>query len=117
MLTALLLIAGHFIGDWFCQTRYMARNKSKYISVLLMHVLIVVCVLNTFLLIVKDFNDIYIPLLIYGLAHGIQDWFIWRIYARYYYNPQRGNDDNPAFFNTIAIDQMLHLGLLVYLFC
>ncbi len=115
---AISLIAAHFIGDWLLQSRFIAQNKSKNLYVLGGHLCIVgaaLCV--AFLLTGYQHTQIAgIKFLIYILAHGVQDWFIWRFYAKYFHNPQKPDIENSAFFKTIAIDQFIHLSLLMYLF-
>jgi hypothetical protein len=130
----ILLILAHFIGDWLFQTRYMALNKSKKFGVLLFHVILVSNFIGCVVLWHHNWHsDFAGPLLINGIAHGIIDWNIWKIYAKIrgdnafeldyhsYVNGEPAINKESVkhdyyFYSTIALDQMLHLTLIILLF-
>lgn len=138
---AILLIVAHFVGDWFAQPRWMAESKSSSWSVLLFHLLLITVAIQLiygnaavcFKLV--DTSHLVRNLGVNALLHGLIDWNIWRLYTRI-----RGDDaiesfhtetstwntsvharhvrmvhDYP-FYATIALDQTLHLVVLLALF-
>ena len=117
-LLAVSLVVAHFVGDWFCQTRQVALNKTKYVDVLLKHLFIVGCFVATPVLLLGhgDLGLRIVLLLVYVILHGAQDWNIWRLYEKGFYNPRIANSDNNWWYRFLAIDQMLHLSLLMVMF-
>lgn len=136
------LVAAHFLGDWVLQPRWMAINKSKLSIVLFHHLMIVNTILS--FVIFYPYHDYPISRVYYWLinivAHGIIDWYIWRIYAKirgknlfYEWDLFGDGKTEPIsikeiddghfivrkdywFYTTIAIDQFLHLTILFWLF-
>lgn len=111
----LILLAAHFTGDWFLQSRKMATSKSGSFSVALEHGAIVTAVL--FLAGLWLFSDKAIVLLfaLYnGIAHIIQDIGIWKLYAEVHkHKPSFKWWEDYWFYTGVAVDQLLHLSLLV----
>ena len=110
------LIAAHFIGDWALQSRKMAMGKSSSKRILVNHISIVSLIL---LLVLIPFNvpatEVIVKLGINAIVHGIIDWNIWSFYKKdkpsnFEYWKDKG------FYDTIALDQFLHLGTLAVLF-
>jgi hypothetical protein len=117
-----ILISTHFLADWVFQSRDIAENKSKKFSALYEHVSIN---FFTFWLVLEltsrfgsyTFGDKeWILLIVYCVLHGVQDWFIWRGYAKFFHKEGVDKTNNKAFWNTIAVDQFIHLTLLMVLF-
>lgn len=118
----ILLGVAHLCGDWLLQSREMARNKSTVPEILELHLLIVTFCLS--LVVLPHWGSLGILLLIANFfAHGVIDWNIWSIYGRI-----RGDNTFETggvvkrvnydywFFATVAIDQFLHLAVIIYLF-
>ena len=112
------LIIGHFLLDWILQPRKMAKQKSSDFKTLLAHLAINFIGL---LLITWAFSGISLPTLlllnlINIITHGIIDWNIWtlakNIMSRYQDEVKR----EYIFYSIIAIDQSLHLTILMLLF-
>jgi len=114
----------HFIFDWFLQPRDMAENKSKDFNVLVQHgqYQFVGALIFFGFCGARMFTGL-IGALVYAGIHMFQDWNIWRKYASYRANkvasytlttpvaPDNVYKD-PWFWNTIAVDQFLHLTIL-----
>ncbi len=115
---ASVLIFCHFVGDWLLQDRYVAENKSKKISILLYHLLTVHLVLVAGM-VGMGFDatpSLLICLAINAAIHGVLDWTIWKIYAKFWHDPETPIHKQKAFYNTIAVDQCIHLACLMVLF-
>ena len=111
------LVAAHFIGDWICQPRWMAVNKSKCFPTLLRHL----CIVSFFLLLVSIPVLGLLPALLAvslnAYAHGIIDWYGWKWYKRKFeFLSDHEHLNNYWFYTTIAIDQFLHLAIIIILF-
>jgi hypothetical protein len=120
-LLASALIVCHFVGDWLLQSRYIAENKSRNFWVLINHLAIVHAILIIGLYIVgyiTRVNLFYVTgaLIVNTILHGLIDWHIWKFYVKYYHDPLNPDKKPKAFYNTIAIDQSLHLICLMYFF-
>jgi hypothetical protein len=115
----LSLLAAHFLGDWFLQSRNMAKNKSVYFHALLEHLVAVTTCLS--LLLLFFYNMGITPtfpvqkLFINAVLHGIIDWFGWSFYKRGKPTNFKYWEDK-GFYDTIAIDQFLHITILFILF-
>ncbi len=116
--TAIMLIVSHFVGDWFLQGRTIAENKSKSVPILCAHVCIIgVVMCAAFLLTGYPHTQATgIKLLMYLILHGLQDRYIWRYYEHTFHDPANPDRKGKPFYTTIAIDQMIHLSLLMYFF-
>lgn len=140
---AILLILAHFSGDWLLQTRAMAENKSRYFTTLLFHLALMLSPIAAVVIILHPMpaNPLVGALFLYAVAHGIQDWYLWRFYVqirggdnafevptggqpfwrglqetKVYATPKLNMRHDYAFYSTIAIDQMLHLVVLFLIF-
>lgn len=112
-LAIISFLAAHFVGDWVFQSRRIAQEKSSYINTLLYHLCIVTVALSVPFLIFTSKNTIY--LIVNALLHGLIDWNIWKWYKRRVpANFQYWKDK--TFYNTIALDQFLHLTTIFLLF-
>jgi hypothetical protein len=95
----LALVWCHFLGDFICQTSYMALNKSKSNAVLFQHVAVY-----------------SLPLYLFGVwfalinlvLHFATDWVTSRITSRLWYY-----EDKHWFFVVVGFDQAIHLTCLV----
>ena len=119
------LILAHFVSDWILQSRAIAEAKSKNLFLCLFHG----WVNGLFLFTAVGINALYGVsinwaqnafwfLLFYTSCHTLQDWFVWRGYARI--RGPKLTDDKPFykdywFYTTIAIDQIVHLVIIFYL--
>jgi len=109
-----LMLVGHFVGDWLWQPRDMALRKSKELVVLLRHLFRVNLCLMPFYLAAYDWEQFVIAALAYVILHGLQDWYWWRLVGgqldpdRYYQQKE--------FYDGIAVDQLLHLLVLTAIY-
>ena len=111
MTTAIVItiLVGHFVGDWLLQPRRWATEKSKDPVALAKHIFVVMlCLLPAYFM-----TDGYTWLAAYVLLHAVQDWYVWRL-ARHWITRLAYWEDK-RFYDTIAIDQSLHLSTLFIL--
>lgn len=110
------LIAAHFVGDWYLQPREWAAHKDHDMMVLAKHVgVVTLCVA-----VIAAFGNLsrerYLGgLTINAIVHAVIDASVWGRYrASVPADHQFWRD--PKWFNTIALDQFLHIALLLVLF-
>jgi hypothetical protein len=129
--TILFILALHWIGDFICQSRWMADNKSKNPIALSVHVLTYGFILTTFLafgypvlrMIAGCIDGKWeyppdMPMLTFlglvsyvGVNMGLH-WFtdlITSQFTKYFWNKKNVS----AFFSTIGFDQLIHSFCLV----
>lgn len=130
----ILLFGLHLIADGFLQSRKMAKNKSKEISYLLLHCLILFWVFFLGgLLFLAPATAWWLAVLNTGI-HGVIDWFLWKGYSWSVLlrNPMDPGDDpdewkfhlalnfkyweDKSFYSTILLDQALHYATIVALY-
>lgn len=98
-----ILMFAHWVGDFICQTNWMAANKSKEWKPLLVHVSIYSLVLSIAAFYIADWRLVPLFLAVnFGLHLGI-DYITSRISS--YFNKKK---DMHKFFITIGFDQYLH---------
>ena len=112
------LILTHFLADWVMQPRWMAQRKSKEPFLCLYHGIIT----GLFLFLTYGLNSLYglkinweiaiIVSIVYLVCHSVQDWLIWRIYGKCM---KKEFYEDYWFYSTIAIDQSIHLSLMLWL--
>jgi len=114
------LLAAHFIGDWYCQSRQMALKKSSDFLTLLKHLVSVniylfcICVLFSISL-----SKICVAITINAIIHGLIDWNIWSNYKKSISKEKLETFEywkDKRFYDTIALDQFLHLATIFILF-
>lgn len=101
MTTIYVLLVAHFVGDFLCQTDWMALNKSKRWDALALHVLVYTLVLATFIFPMPSEASGW--LVVNAAAHFVQDAVTSRINARLWQANARH-----WFFVGIGADQLLH---------
>ena len=113
LIAIFLVLAAHFIGDFFCQTQWIAENKSKSTRVLMLHCVIYGAVLFIFSPLISlscsiPMIEMWKWITFNASLHFAVDIFTSLIYLFYYKNSgfKRG------FFNTLAGDQFIHIGCL-----
>lgn len=106
----IVILIAHYIGDFICQSRPMADNKSKNIYWLLTHGTIYSAVMFVLLLIFSraSLGIISVYILINGVLHTIVDKFS-SMYSTKFYQQKR--DYN--MFCIIGGDQLLHYIILL----
>jgi hypothetical protein len=115
LLTTLLVLVAHFVGDFVFQSDYMAKNKSKDSWVLTQHVstytvvLAIVCLPFNIALTTGQFLLFVVG---NGCAHWITDYFTSRL-SSYMWKEGRVHD----FFVVIGFDQLIHYVCLMGLMC
>ena len=115
--TLLFLIVGllfaHFVADFICQNDYVAINKSKYLPVLALHVVIYAVVLAAAsatlgsVLGTLAVGNFFLFLGINSLSHFLVDFFTSRA------NSYLWKANRHWFFCMIGFDQFLHAAILV----
>ena len=111
----LILLFGHWLADFVCQTRWQADNKSKRLDALASHVATYGIVISPFFMAVFWFAGIKaaaILILINVLAHFVVDFVTSRMTSAFW---RAGRTH--GFFIVIGADQFLHsacLGLTVH---
>ncbi len=110
----ILLLIAHFVGDFLCQPRVMALNKTKSLYYLSLHGLLVgVPVFLVFFM----FKPVLLALsltVIYVIVHCAQDFFVWTIAIRLFGESEKYWEEK-KFYDIIGFDQFLHVAFLVFL--
>lgn len=75
-----LIFILHFIADWALQSKYMSRNKSLNIKVLLQHASIHLAVFAIGLLLITTPTLALMFSLVNAVVHAFVDWYLWRAY-------------------------------------
>ena len=107
----ILLFVLHWIGDFVCQTRWMADNKSKSLLALTLHVSVYSFVLFAGLLTVSNYFSIEGFLQFMGanfMLHWITDITTSQFTKLFWLNK-----DMHKFFIVVGFDQMIHAICLV----
>lgn len=113
-LTLITLFAGHWIGDFVCQSDWMARNKSKNWKALSLHVTIYSLVMLGFFAIIqfqcdRESNSAF---WLFGAitfaTHFLTDAVTSRITSRLYQKQAIHN-----FFVVVGFDQLIHTTTLI----
>lgn len=97
----------HFIGDFVCQSRYIAENKGMKFSILLLHVLIYISVIWLGLSFILPTIPLGKFLLLNYLLHVLTD-FITSKFTTYFWL----KENKYGFFTTVGFDQFLHISTL-----
>lgn len=107
------LMVCHWFGDFVCQTREMAENKSKDLKVLFSHVLIYGLVLLfggcIYLFFTVGELAALTWLAVNMVAHFAIDWITSKANA---YCIE--HNDNPTFWYIVGFDQLLHITTLLF---
>lgn len=115
-----MLVASHFVGDWIFQSRSVALTKSKLLKSLLIHVALVTVALLPAAAWYAYYHGVGVmvwALSINAVLHAVQDWYGWRWYGRQFATfTDSAHFNNPWLWRQIAIDQTIHLVVLVLLF-
>lgn len=108
--TIIILLIGHYVADFVCQTDWMARNKSHSFYPRFTHILVYVGVLGLFALMIIPQSLIMWFLFFNGFAHYITDKYSSRITSKLAKEGKYGSDTIPNFgmFSIIGLDQLLH---------
>lgn len=97
------VIIVHFLFDWILQPRWMAKEKVKNTTIALTHGLIVS---------VPLFVIFWAPfVLLYAVIHGLQDRYLYGILNKLWDT----GDKETNLVNHVAIDQTLHLLILIFM--
>lgn len=120
------LLVAHFIGDFVCQSDWMALNKGRRMDALALHVAVYAGVLAVCLAAVFRLDAYSFALFISfnAVMHFMQDAFTSRLTSWLWFYPKVGEGMRPAwiqvevrqtrhwFFVAIGADQFLHYVLL-----
>ena len=106
------LIVAHILGDWIFQTEWMAENKSKKVSAMIVHLFIYHLFVLLALRYKIGFEDmsVYLVLLLMIIIHTLLDlrWTVENLIKFLRINVKR----EPDKWLNITIDQALHILLL-----
>lgn len=70
----------HFVADWALQSKYMSREKSNKLSVLLQHIGVHFIVFFFGGLLLLSPMQALMFSLANAVVHGVVDWYLWRFY-------------------------------------
>jgi len=142
ILSLIIILISEYIGDFVLQSRKMALAKSTNFNVLMKHVVTVIG--TVFIGASVGFGILWqSPMalvgsaayaVIYGIIHGIQDWYIWKGYhsivKERFRITKSGDYDNKGiksfmenkdyaedkvFYDFIGLDRILHTITLILL--
>ena len=110
-----ILMFGHWVGDFICQTNWMAMGKSKRMVPLVAHVAVYTLVVTLFACVAVDWEGKEwwsMSILLFAASnaglHLVVDFITSRI-SSYFYSKK----DMHKFFITIGFDQYLHFVSIV----
>lgn len=104
--SVVVLLAGHWIGDFVLQTNVIAKEKSRNIRWLLLHVAIYIAVISVCTVILFPLNIWLAFILVNGILHFMTDLITGKLTLRFQ-NNQR------LYFIIIGFDQMIHAITLI----
>lgn len=103
----ILILVGHWIGDFVFQSTDMAVNKSSSIKWLLLHVLAYTLILLLFANFAFSWQVALGYTLINGVLHLVVDFFTSKLAAKF-------KDRRRIFYPVIGFDQLLHIVCLYW---
>ena len=115
------MILLHFLSDFILQPNVIAENKSKDWRYMFLHMVIIYAVFGPFAYWVGASQWL---VALYVCLHGLQDTYVWGAFKKYAHNRLNREDyikynlhvKDGWFWITIAIDQSIHICLLIFLF-
>lgn len=137
ILTIIILLGAHLVGDFLLQSRQIARDKSSKLSALAEHIMILAATYSIGLGLLGMFDpgmDGFDGVTFLGInliSHALIDWYVWRGYKlsvllRHTEGPgslaERANRvawgrfryyEDQWFYWTIGLDQFLHTSILI----
>lgn len=108
IMTLLLMLWAHFIGDFILQSDKMALSKSSSNKWLSLHVLIYIL---PFVVVLWTWNFVWVYVLTNAVLHFVVDYITSRAASRLW-----KADKRHWFFVVIGLDQVLHLNILLVTF-
>lgn len=111
MIQLLILFTIHWIADFVLQPEDLAKNKSKSITALAIHVYLYTGIMFMPAIIILGVINGAIFLLITFIAHFITDYFTSKWTSKLY--KQQKYYGFPAFFSVIGLDQLLHQAQII----
>jgi len=102
------ILFAHYVGDFICQTKWQATNKSKNILALLLHVTTYSLTIFAILWYQFDLNTLVYWTLLNFIGHFAVDFVTSKITSHFY---TKGNMH--PFWITIGFDQFLHYTILL----
>ena len=116
---SILLIVLHFVSDWMLQPRAVAKRKTTSLKWMLKHLIVI---WGTFALFALITNHSQWAVVVNTILHGIIDKGIWSSFAKIRgpfdeeYLKYNKYAEDYWFYFTIAVDQIIHLIILIWLF-
>jgi hypothetical protein len=122
VLGIIIILVGHYVSDFLCQSRYHARRKSTSIKVLTEHVFIystmslcfyislvaAIIIMNNELLQLSTINGALMFYIITFVTHWITDFCTSR-WTKYLFSQNK----EWKFFAVIGFDQLIHVSTLL----
>ena len=117
MILIVMFLVCDFIGDFLLQPRWMALGKSVSVKVLFYHVYSLFVPILAGMTIVAlfgtaDIFDVGFFAAIYAALHGVQDWFLWRLYKKMrpdWYKTSFKFYEDKLFYTFIGADRLAHV--------
>lgn len=111
----------HFFSDFYLQSREVAETKSNDWVSMGIHMGIIYIIFAVFAFFIDMPQWIVV---LYVLCHGIQDKYLWTYFKKYAYKREDIEDyvkynlhtKDDKFWNTLALDQCIHICLMIFLF-
>ena len=101
-----MLLIGHWIGDYVLQTNVIAKEKSRNIKWLLIHVAIYMTVISACTFILLPQNKWLAFIIVNGILHFMTDLVTSKLTLKFQSNQR-------IFFIIIGFDQMIHAITLI----
>lgn len=102
----IVILLGHWVGDYLLQGNIIADQKSKSIRWLTIHVLVYTITLIVFSLFLFSWADALRLSFLNGIFHFITDLFTSRLSSKCKLNPR-------IFYTIIGFDQLIHTATLI----
>ncbi|NKI30461.1 DUF3307 domain-containing protein [Croceivirga thetidis] len=103
----LIILLGHWVGDFVLQTSSMANEKGHSIKWLLLHVLLYTITLLVTASLVFSWQIAFGYTVISALLHLVTDFFTSKLAARFADKPR-------IFYPILGFDQLLHVACLYW---
>ena len=103
----IVLLFAHWLADFVYQSDWMAKNKSKRIDALLLHVWVYMSIIALFALPILGLVNGIIFILVNGAAHFCIDFVTSRISSKFFADQDYHNG-----FVIVGLDQWIHQAIM-----
>jgi Protein of unknown function (DUF3307) len=98
---AIILLVGHWIGDYLLQGNKIAARKSRSVAWLALHVSLYTLILFSVSLIIFSGTSLLLFIAVNAGLHFVTDLLTGKLYNRFRENPR-------IFFPILGLDQLIH---------